>query len=167
MRLFVAVNFNETVKKQIVQVQDMLREHSVKGNFTLQENIHLTLVFLGELPENKIDSIKKIISGVEFEPFQITFSHTGSFERDDGRLFWLGIEQCDELLNIQKKLVARLLESKFKIENRKFVPHLTLSRKTITKSTFNKQNLDIKSTVEKISLMKSERINNKLTYTEI
>ena len=167
MRLFVAVNFNETVKKQIVQVQDMLREHSVKGNFTLQENIHLTLVFLGELPENKIDSIKKIISGVEFEPFQITFSHTGSFERDDGRLFWLGIEQCDELLNIQKKLVALLLESKFKIENRKFVPHLTLSRKTITKSTFNKQNLDIKSAVEKISLMKSERINNKLTYTEI
>ena len=167
MRLFIAINFNETVKTQIIQVQDVLREHSLKGNFTLPENIHLTLVFFGELPENKIDSIKKIISQVEFEPFQITFTHTGNFERDDGQLFWLGIEQCDEILRVQKKLASIFLESGFKIENRKFTPHLTLSRKTITKSVFKKRNLDIKSTVEKISLMKSERINNKLTYTEI
>ena len=167
MRLFIAINFNETVKSQIIQVQNLLREHSLKGNFTLQENIHLTLVFLGELPESNIDSIKKIISSIEFEPFQITFSHTGSFEQDAGKLFWLGLEPCDELLHIQKKLAAMLLESKFKIENRKFIPHLTLSRKTIIKSAFKKQNLNINSTVEKISLMKSERINNKLTYTEI
>ena len=145
MRMFIAVNFDETVKEQIIQVQDRLRKHSLKGNFTLQDNIHLTLVFLGELPENKIDTIKKIISSIEFEPFQIMFSHTGSFDRDDGKLFYLELEQCDQLLSIQKKLTAMLLESKFIIENRKFFPHLTLSRKTIIKSVFKEQNLDIKS----------------------
>ena len=167
MRIFIAINFDETVKSQIVQVQDGLREHSLKGNFTLRENLHLTLVFLGELPENKIDSIKKIISSIKFEPFQITFTHTGYFEQHLGKLFWIGIKQSNELLHIQKKLVDLLLESNFIIENRKFVPHLTLSRKTSIKSFFKEQNLDIKAIVGKISLMKSERVDGVLVYTEI
>ena len=167
MRTFIAINFNETVKDQIVQVQDALRNSSLKGNFTHRENIHLTLIFLGEISENKIDTIRNIISSIEFKPFEIIFTHTGNFEQDAGKLFWLGTEPCDELLHIQKKLASMLSEAGFSIESRKFAPHLTLSRKTIIKSIFKEQNLNIKSTVEKISLMKSERINNKLTYTEI
>ena len=53
LRLFISVNCDDKVKKQLLSVQDKIKAQSVKGNFSLPENLHLTLVFIGETPINK------------------------------------------------------------------------------------------------------------------
>ena len=58
MRLFIACQFSREAQQEIERVRDELRRHAEKGNFTRSENFHLTLAFLGEIGEEKIDSIK-------------------------------------------------------------------------------------------------------------
>ncbi len=45
MRLFYAVTFSEDVRRELSRIQEELRAKTVRGNFTLFENLHLTLVF--------------------------------------------------------------------------------------------------------------------------
>ena len=54
MRLFAAINFNNEVKQRIGLIQDQIRKKDPKGKFSLPENIHLTLVFLGETAAERL-----------------------------------------------------------------------------------------------------------------
>jgi len=47
MRLFVAINFNNETRAQLVSLRDELHSRSKRGHFSLDENLHLTLVFIG------------------------------------------------------------------------------------------------------------------------
>lgn len=49
MRLFIAIEFTDLVKKHLANEIKLLKNYSSSGNFTLVENLHLTLVFLGEI----------------------------------------------------------------------------------------------------------------------
>ena len=81
MRLFIAVNFNDKTKDKIVSVQDRLREHG-KGNFSFRENLHLTLVFLGEVPRKQVESVKRAMQQVYVPKTELTFDRTGCFKRN-------------------------------------------------------------------------------------
>jgi len=48
MRLFIAINFPDEIKATIAKIRDGLKEKAFRGNFSSDENLHLTLVFLGE-----------------------------------------------------------------------------------------------------------------------
>lgn len=54
MRLFYAINFDDTVKKRLSDIQNALRARAVRGNFTLPDNLHLTLAFIGEVAQEKV-----------------------------------------------------------------------------------------------------------------
>ena len=53
MRLFIAINFNTETCTQLLALRDELRIESQRGSFTAPENLHLTLVFLGECDEDR------------------------------------------------------------------------------------------------------------------
>ena len=57
MRLFIAINFNDDTHNRLIALRDELRSRSERGNFSLPENLHLTLAFIGEVSPKKIEKI--------------------------------------------------------------------------------------------------------------
>jgi len=173
-RLFISVNCNDKVKKQLLSVQDKIKSHSVKGNFSLPENLHLTLVFIGETPEDKIPPIATVMEKALKPPvdsFLLTFSTTGCFKHSDKELWWIGVERDDTRLVILKTIRQRIADGLssegINFDNRPFNPHITLGREIKHDTPIIIPKQEIMYPVNRISLMKSERIGGVLTYTEI
>ena len=81
MRLFVAINFGEGTIKRLASLRDELRGNSKSGSFTLIENLHLTLVFIGECNDMQAASVKSVMEAIQFEPFEIAIDRIGRFKR--------------------------------------------------------------------------------------
>lgn len=172
MRLFIAINFTDEIKNNLCNVMENLKENTLRGRLTRQENLHLTLVFLGEIEPGKVKDIKKIIEKTTMKRFPIKLSGFGWFKRSSGNICWIGVDKNKPLTELYKQLCDGLLKNGFKIEQREYKPHITLSRDTVLKENFDKQEFaktipNMEMVVDKISLMKSEQIKGKLTYTEV
>ncbi len=172
MRLFIAINFSPEIRNEISGIQDRLRESCIRGSFTLYENLHLTLVFLGEVRTERVKALRGIIDGAAVPSFRLFLRGTGSFKREGGDIWWLGLEENESLSALHQRLSKRLTDGGFELERRKFAPHLTLAREVVTRTDFSAGEFSrgvraIDTEVSRVSLMKSERINGRLTYTEI
>ena len=174
MRLFIAINFNDKIKRKLQEVIEGLRKESKRGSFSRIENLHLTLAFLGEIEVERVNKLKKIMDGIEAEPFQLQLSHLGAFNRKGSSesIYWCGVKHNKTLYKVQEKLEAMLKENNFILDYKTFKPHITLARRCILPRDFSLENfnrliVDDSMVVNEISLMKSERINEVLTYTEI
>ncbi len=167
MRLFIAINFDEKTKSAIGMVRDNLRANSFSGNFTRDENLHLTLVFIGEVDESLVPAIRHAMNSIQAQPFFLKFTATGSFKRENGEIWWLGAENNPMLSELQSTLSKLLAESGFDIEKRKYTPHLTIGRKVKLKNKSDKAINPIEFFVNSFSLMKSENISGTTTYTEL
>lgn len=172
MRLFIAINLNEEMKNYLMSAIQELKKKSSVGNFTHRENLHLTLVFLGELNQDRIGEIKSAMNRIDGRPLRISLNGFGRFKRRGGDIHWAGIEENRELAAIQKQLTAELKKTGFILEDREYSPHLTLGREV----RLSDPSVDIYGTLEaesremtvsRISLMKSERIKGKLVYSEV
>ena len=170
MRLFVAITLSEEVRDGLLKAIEDLKEASVRGNFTQQQNLHLTLVFIGET--DKAKDAMRALDSVCAPPVELAFRGLGSFRRPGGSLFWIGAGSNPALAELYRRCYAEISKAGFTPENRAFKPHLTLGREVVIKDGFdpNKVSADIptmRMTAEKISLMKSERLGGRLVYTEI
>jgi 2'-5' RNA ligase len=167
MRLFTAILFNDEVKDKLEKIKNTVRAYAIKGNFTLKNNLHLTLVFLGEVEQCDVDSIVKALDKVEYNKFDMTLNRLGKFSRRDGDILWLGMDKENSDLARLRKLVYREL-GKLGFHQDKFTPHITLGRRVVLKEDLDSiQTNEISTRVDRISLMLSERVDNVLTYTEI
>jgi 2'-5' RNA ligase len=174
MRLFISVNCDDIVRNQLLTVQEMIRAQSVKGNFSRSENLHLTLVFIGETPEDKTLLIASVIEKAlkpPVTPFTLTFSTAGCFTHSKKELWWIGTDHNDTRLVILKTIRERitdgLLSEGINFDNRPFNPHITLGREIKHDSPIIIPKQEIIYPVNRVSLMKSERVRGILTYTEI
>jgi 2'-5' RNA ligase len=166
MRLFIAINFKTDTLKRLKALCNELKETASRGNFSLEENLHLTLAFLGECDEKQKDAAKEALSGVDFEPFRLEIFSFGRFRQEKGDIWWAGIRESKELSELHKNLSARLKASGFILEKRKFSPHITLGREVATMAAPRKI-IPFGEDVNTVNLMKSERIKGRITYTSI
>lgn len=174
MRLFTAILFQEDRKNELYQTIEKLKHYS-KGSFTVRDNLHLTVNFIGET--DRLRDVKQAmlqaVDKVKPSEFLLSIRGIGKFKREEGDIYWAGIEKEDILLRLQKELVYELRKAGFPgIEDKEFTPHLTLGRKVIVGHGFNLKEFEdeivpMQMKVDRISLMKSERIQGKLVYTEI
>ena len=102
MRLFVAINFNDETRARLVSLREELRSRSKRGNFTLNDNLHLTLVFIGECSPKKLDKVIGILDTVAFIPFEATIEKLGTFSR--GTLWWAGLREEKTLMDLQYEI---------------------------------------------------------------
>ena len=164
MRLFIAINFNNETRLRLLALCNELRGKSACGNFPLPENLHLTLAFIGEVSPKKIEKIEAILETVEFAPFEVTVEKLDAFSR--GTLWYAGLREDKSLMDLQHEITHKLALCGFGMDGRKYNPHVTLGREVVT----NEKPWAIApfgETVTSVDLMKSERINGKLTYTAI
>jgi RNA 2',3'-cyclic 3'-phosphodiesterase len=172
MRLFYAMNFNSDVKRQLIDIQNQLRAQTLRGNFSLPDNLHLTLAFIGEVTSDRAGPLRQIAQSFQVTPFDMTLREIGRFRRDGGDIIWIGIEDNKDLTAIYNKLSEQITRAGFDFDKRKFTPHLTLAREAKLRQEFDfsgysKNVRPITAKITKISLMKSERIDGRLTYTEL
>ena len=123
MRLFTALCFDDETKNALFAAGKAAENFS-GGNFSPKENLHLTLVFIGETERE--DEIKSALSKIEFPAFEFKISGTGTFEKG---IFWAGTEENEKLRNLRKEVFEKLKNLGFEPEEREFVPHITLARK--------------------------------------
>ncbi|MFC1768465.1 RNA 2',3'-cyclic phosphodiesterase [Nanoarchaeota archaeon] len=119
MRLFIALHFDESIK----EVQDQIQKEN--AGFTFPKDFHLTLKFLGET--DKVDEIKKKLSEIEIDPFEVELSEIGVFPSPQSvRVVWVGVKDGSKILELQKKIEDSLLD--FFPRDERFHPHVTLAR---------------------------------------
>jgi len=166
MRLFIAINFNSDTRVQLLAMRDELRSRSERGNFSLPENLHLTLAFLGECTAKQVSDANVVMDLVNFDPFDIHIERVGQFKRSTGDIWWVGVRGNKPLLNLQRGLTSKLIAAGYTLDRREYTPHITLGRGIVT-DTSPWQIKPFGETVTAIELMKSDRIAGKLTYTAI
>ena len=160
MRLFAAIQFSPAVKSALLEAIAALR-HQGTGTFTRPENLHLTLAFIGEtedLPGAKAALDAACAGG----PVSLALGGLGHFND----LWWTGVRENPKLEKLALAVQRALREQGFSIEKRAWKPHVTLVRRwrglrpsvTVRETSMR---------AERVSLMKSERVNGKLTYTEV
>lgn len=133
MRLFVAIDINDDVRKAVADLQRLLKGKMRNGNglkWVEPENMHLTLKFLGETDEKQLD---EIIAAIEIacvgkNPFEFDLPALGTFGRP-AKVLWLGSEKPkDELIKLAADIEEALSQLGFEKEDRPFSAHLTLGR---------------------------------------
>lgn len=159
MRLFTAIEFTTNVKDKLYDIIKQMKPQVEKANFTAKDNLHLTLVFIGERNQTECNNIITRLSDVSFKSFKIYFDNCGRFRN----LHWIGIKHSDELAELQKH-IADSLNIKADFD---YKPHITLAREVIVKHDLILDIPPIEMSVNHFSLMKSERINGKLIYTQV
>jgi len=128
MRLFVAVDMDEKIRENLSPL--LVQLSKLKGLKTVErENLHATLMFLGEVPEAKLRDIQIALSQVEFEPFKITLNGVGRFpNKGDPRVLWVGIEEGkDEMTKLAENVYLALKKLGFE-RNKSFEAHVTVAR---------------------------------------
>ncbi|MCQ4636196.1 RNA 2',3'-cyclic phosphodiesterase [Anaerovorax odorimutans] len=171
-RLFIAVNFNEETKRQMRKIACTLKKYMKRGSLTRRENLHLTLAFLGEVAEDRVYDVKCAMDTIDCSALELRFNRIGSFSRGAESLFWLGALENQQLTEMQKELICQLRQRGFQPDGKQFRPHVTLARRAVMDSGFqletvNEELPEITQRIDRISLVRSERIKGILTYTEI
>ncbi|HCR43139.1 MAG TPA: RNA 2',3'-cyclic phosphodiesterase [Ruminococcaceae bacterium] len=171
MRLFYAVTFGGDTKSRLGALMDKIRPYCTNGRFSEAENLHLTLAFLGEVPYCSVADAKRAADETEAAPFSAGLNGLGRFKRSGGDIIWIGVKKRKELSEIYVRLCAALRKNGFKTDSRPYAPHVTLARQAVlipgAQKSLDAVGETINFPVGGISLMKSERINGKLRYTEI
>lgn len=162
MRLFIAINFDEPTKKKLIAVQDVLKSCG-KGNFTRPENLHLTVLFLGEV--NDYSAVKNSMDANFHTPVDLVFNRLGKFRNS---IYWVGICDNPVLNELYNNICSDLKNEGFKVDwNERFSPHVTLGREVVLDKQPELSFEEFSMTARRISLMKSERINGRLVYSEL
>ena len=131
VRCFVAIECdNPDVIKGIRGVQDALASTGANLKPVESENIHLTLKFLGEIPQYKVDEVADVVKEISFEPFEFKVKDVGVFPNlRRPATIWAGIsEGVSEVTKVFDELDGMLSKLGFERERRRFHPHLTICR---------------------------------------
>ena len=124
MRCFIAVDLPEDVKENLREI----RFDEQAAEIVKVSDYHLSLKFLGEVSELKLERVKKELNRVRFKPFKLKLDKIGSFPRDKKfiRVIWIGVTPKRKIIDLMKD-IDNLLVSLFQREKR-FEPHITLGR---------------------------------------
>lgn len=170
MRLFYAVVFTRELRDRLCGVLEQIRPCCESGRFTRPENLHLTLVFLGECPPGRLPAAREALAAVDAEAFVLRIGGLGCFRRSGGDLYWAGVERTPALLRVWECLCAQLRARGFRLEARSYRPHITLVRQAVLREGCDRGALAVpalKTEVEKLSLMRSDLSGGGPVYTEI
>lgn len=130
-RIFIAVNLPKEIRKQLVNYQSKWPELPIK--WTKPENLHITLIFLGDVNDSELVEIcktsKEIIEQHDSLGINLNQICYGPPKKMPPRMIWVKGQKSQELSDLKKDLESALLEKvNFHQENRAFSPHITLGR---------------------------------------
>ncbi|MCX8092683.1 MAG: RNA 2',3'-cyclic phosphodiesterase [Candidatus Goldbacteria bacterium] len=168
MRSFIGIPLNDIARDEIFKLYPDIKDL----RFIRKENLHITVKFLGEIQEKRIEKIKDIIeeSCSDISKFKISCKRLSAFPSlTSARIIWVNVmDGADTIEKIYKKLENKLANIGFEKEKRKYIPHITIARaKSSIDITEYLHNFEINSMASEIVLYKSDLKPNGPIYTEI
>lgn len=135
IRSFVAVDIPSGMRDDIARIQ---REIATPGlRLVKPELVHVTLKFLGNVPEEQMSEIIEALQSIRSPPFDASLKGLGSFPGKSIRVVWLGI--VGNFLPVYQAVEDTLATFGFEREKRGFSPHVTLGRVKDPSSDVSKQ----------------------------
>ena len=124
-RLFVAIRPPQAIRDQLLD----LMEGVAGARWMDDDQLHLTLRFIGEVERHLAQDIAAALSAVRHPPFEIALSGLGAFERRGGaKVLWAGVTPHEPLKALHKKIDQAIARAGLEPERRAFHPHITLAR---------------------------------------
>ncbi len=182
-RIFIAINLPAGLKRRLATLREKWSGLPVR--WTKEDNLHLTLVFIGYVSDDQLAEICKITgeAAKKYPPFELKFNKviygppsakTAQGRPDNQtRMIWLEGERSEVLARLKDDLENALLESRrsgfYRKEDRQFKPHLTLARMKDEWRDYAPKpeiNLEFRETVpvETIDVMESELLRSGAEY---
>lgn len=125
IRLFVALDLPDDVRRRLAGLGG-----GVPGaRWTEPESLHLTLRFIGEVPEDQATDIDAALAEIQAPGFDLTLDGVGVYGSGrNARVLWAGVERNEALGHLQAKVESALVRTGLPAEERRFSPHVTLAR---------------------------------------
>ena len=148
MRIFVAADLSREIKDYLFDLQKEFKE--AKITWVSKKNLHLTLKFIGDIKEDKLDQIKEELSKIKFNKFKVNLGKLGFFpNQKNPNVIWVSLEPEEAIIELQQKVDEALLT--VISSEQKFQSHLTLGRvKQIRREK------DFQESIEKIQIQPLE-----------
>ena len=123
-RLFVAIRPPEDIRDLLIDAMD----DSADFRWQDEEQLHLTLRFVGEVERPVADDLAAALGRVRAEPFVLRVNGVGRFEQRNSGALWAGVEPKGPLAALAAK-VERICQSVgLEPERRAYHPHITIAR---------------------------------------
>lgn len=125
MRLFVALDLPWGLRERLAALST-----GIPGcRWLPPESLHLTLRFIGDVPNWRAEEIDLALQAIKARGFTLTLAGVGLFEKG-GRItsLWAGIERSPQLEHLQAKVETALQRAGQEPERRRFTPHVSLAR---------------------------------------
>lgn len=127
MRAFIAIDVPAEIRHDLAHLQDQIKLFDETAKLTYPKEYHLTLKFLGEVDDAKIEQVKTYLRKIPFTAFSIRFDKVGYFDDKELKVAWAGIRDTfDTVADLQKSIDKQLVY--FFPKEPRFHPHITLAR---------------------------------------
>ena len=132
IRAFIAVEIDDQAKQKILELISDLKKSNADAKWITENQMHLTLKFLGNIDGVKVQEISNAISDISnnFSSFTINLSKIGAFpSMNHPRVIWLGVDKgAESLIKLDTEAGNSMERIGIAKEGRAFKPHLTLAR---------------------------------------
>jgi RNA 2',3'-cyclic 3'-phosphodiesterase len=124
-RLFTAIDPPERIRDAISAIYG-----AITGTRWMEdEQIHLTLRFIGEVDNSMENNIIDVLSKLSVPPFTLILKGVGVFPlRKEPRILWVGVQENEILMRLQAQIERALISMNIAPDPRKFFPHITIAR---------------------------------------
>jgi RNA 2',3'-cyclic 3'-phosphodiesterase len=171
IRAFAAIALPDPVRTDLTILQLGLPVRPVPP-----ENLHLTLLFLGELPERQLEDIDVAFRQLRAPGFELALTGVGLFGGSKPRVVYAGAAENPALRHLQAKVDTAARSAGFDLPARRFAPHVSLAR--LPERTPNRARLEAfvasrggyaapRFTVEDFHLFRSRLAPGGATYDEL
>lgn len=124
-RLFVALELDPL----LIEDLDEARGGVESAHWQRDNQLHLTLAFIGDASRKVKREIEDTLSCIRFDPFELQLSGVGMFGKPkQPKELWAGVENKKPLVHLHEKIAAALTQIDVEIDRRRFKPHVTLAR---------------------------------------
>jgi len=132
IRTFIAIEVPASIKNRIDLLQQRLRQSDAQVSWTRPENVHLTIKFLGNVEQSRIEVVCRAVEQAAnaIEEFNIEVNGAGCFpSAKNPRVLWIGLGNLpDQLRRLHAAVEDELAREGFPREPKRFSPHLTIGR---------------------------------------
>lgn len=124
-RLFVALDLPVEIKTSLEPLAFGLGE----ARWTMPDQQHLTLRFIGDIDNGEANQVAEALSLVPGLPFELQLKGIGHFPpRGEPKVIWAGVAKSRELKDLKKRIDRALKQARLAPDQQKYTPHVTLAR---------------------------------------
>ena len=132
LRTFIAVDIGKAIRDRAVALQERLAQTSNIVKWVEAENLHITLLFLGEVEDREVPTVCRVVADQvqEHEAFRLSIERVGCFPNSRRpRILWIGVgEGTQEVCALHDALEPPLLELGCYRREERIGPDITLGR---------------------------------------